>query len=82
MLKICMDKNFIDFFLTFLFSKNSDFPDFPWSFTKFPDFPERVETLPLLVEIPKVKNQNPWKFHEFFNHEHLGNSSSLLIYYP
>ena len=70
MLKICRDKNFLDFSLTFLFSKKSlisltlPYP-LPNSLT-FRDFPDRVETVPLLVEIPKVKNQDPWKFHEFF----------------
>ena len=55
-----MDKNVLDFFFTFLFSKKS------LIFLTFLDFPDRVEILPLLVEIPKFKNQYPQKFHEFF----------------
>ena len=34
------------------FQKISNFPDFSWSCNKFPDF-LGVETLPLLVEIPR-----------------------------
>ena len=70
MLKICMDKNFLDFSLIFLFSKRSlislTFPDpLPNSLT-FPDFSDRVKTLSLLQQIPKVKSQDPRKFHDFF----------------
>ena len=59
MLKICMDKNFLDFSLTFLFSKKSliflTFLDSLPNSRAFPDFSDQLETLPLLVEIPKVK---------------------------
>ena len=48
-----MDKNVLDFFFTFLFSKKY------LIFLTFLDFPDRVEILPLLVEIPKFKNQYP-----------------------
>ena len=70
MLKICMDKNFLDFSLTFLFSKKAlislTFPNPLSNSLTFPDFSDRLETVPLLVKIPKAKNQDPWKFHEIF----------------
>ena len=60
-----MDKKFF----LWLFQKISNFPDFLWSANKFPDFPWlRMETLPLLAEIPKVKSQDHYqcKFREIF----------------
>ena len=35
----------------------SNFPDFSGSCNDFPDFPYQVETLPLLVEIPRSKTK-------------------------
>ena len=52
-----MDKNFLPLLLTDFFQKISNFPDFSWSSKKFPDFPG-VETLPLLVEIPRSKRKS------------------------
>ena len=49
-----MDKNFLPLLFPDFFQKISNFPDFSWSCNKFPDLPG-VETLPVLVEIPKSK---------------------------
>ena len=51
-----MDKNFLPLLFPDFFKKISNFPDFSWSSNKFPDFPG-VETLPLLVEIPRSKTK-------------------------
>ena len=51
-----MDKNFLPLLFPDFFQKISSFPDFSWSSNNFPDFPW-VETLPLLVEIPKSKTK-------------------------
>ena len=52
-----MDKNFLPLLFPDFFQKISNFPDFSWSSKKFPDFPG-VETLPLLVEIPRSKTKS------------------------
>ena len=51
-----MDKNFLPLLFPDFFKTISNFPDFSWSSNKFPDFPG-VETLPLLVEIPRSKTK-------------------------
>ena len=49
-----MDKNFLPLLSPDFFQKISNFHDSSWSSNKFPGLPG-VETLPLLVEIPKSK---------------------------
>ena len=44
-----MNKNFLSWLFPDFFQKIANFPDFSWSSNKFPDFPDRVETLLLLV---------------------------------
>ena len=51
-----MDKNFLPLLFPDFFLKISNFPVFSRSFNKFLDF-SGVETLPLLVEIPRSKTK-------------------------